>query len=68
MTPKQVEALLRRQHTITPAELCATRILPLCQTAIYDAIRRGDIESISCGWKKAIPTAPLRRKLGLTGG
>ena len=64
MTPNEIRELLSRP-TITPAELIASGILPLRKNAVYAAIQRGDIESISLGHKKAVITAPLRRKLGL---
>jgi hypothetical protein len=64
MTPNEVRELLSRP-TITPAELIASGILPLRRNGIYDAIKRGDIEVINLGHRKAVITAPLRRKLGL---
>jgi hypothetical protein len=64
MTPNEIRELLNRP-TITPAELIASGILPLRRNGIYDAIKRGDIEVISLGHRKAVITAPLRRKLGL---
>ncbi|MBR0907014.1 hypothetical protein [Bradyrhizobium liaoningense] len=64
MTPTEVQELLSRP-TITPAELIASGILPLKRNGIYDAIKRGDIEVIDLGHRKAVITAPLRRKLGL---
>lgn len=64
MTPNQIKELLSRP-TITPAELIASGILPLKRNGIYDAIKRGEIEVLDLGHKKAVITAPLRRKLGL---
>ena len=64
MTPNEIRELLSRP-TITPAELIASGILPLRRNGIYDAIKRGDIEVIDLGHRKAVITAPLRRKLGL---
>jgi hypothetical protein len=64
MTPNEIRELLSRP-TITPAELIASGILPLRRNGIYDAIKRGDIEVINLGHRKAVITAPLRRKLGL---
>ncbi|MFB9262272.1 hypothetical protein ACFFWD_03670 [Bradyrhizobium erythrophlei] len=61
---EQVTALLS-QFTITPDELYQAKILPLSRNGIYEAIRRGELEVIELGKKKAIVTAPLRRKLGL---
>ena len=67
MTTKEIEALLARP-TITPDELYRSRVLPLTRNGVYEAIRRGEIEVLEYGRKKAIITAPLRRKLGMEGG
>jgi len=46
----------------------AARLLGVSRNGAYEAVRRGDIESIKIGSKMIrIPTAPLRRKLGLEG-
>lgn len=37
----------------------------LCRNASYDAARRGDIPTIPMGRLKKVPTALLRKKLGL---
>jgi hypothetical protein len=66
MTPKEIRQLLARP-TITPHELYLTRVLPLTRNGVYDAIKRGEIEVLEFGKKKAIVTASLRRKLGLDG-
>jgi hypothetical protein len=50
---------------VSPDELLAARILPISRNALYEALARGDIESFRIGKKIVIPTAPLRRKLGL---
>jgi hypothetical protein len=67
MTPSEIKDLLSRP-TITPAELIASGIFPLRKNAVYAAIKRGEIDVIEVGSKKAIITAPLRRKLGLEPG
>jgi hypothetical protein len=64
MTQQEITDLLRRL-TITPDELHRSGILPLGRNGIYDAIRRGDLDVIEIGKKKAIITAPLRKKLGI---
>jgi hypothetical protein len=64
MTQKEIRALLARP-TITPDELYRSRVLPLTRNGVYEAIRRGEIEVLEFGKKKAIITAPLRRKLGM---
>ncbi len=56
---------LLRLPAIPPAQ--ARRVLPLSRNAVYEAIKRGDIVSVRIGKKIVIPTAPLRRKLGLVG-
>ena len=65
MTTEDVVALLKSKPTITPDELFATGILPLSRNSLYEAIKRGDIESLAIGHKKAIVTAPLLRLLQL---
>lgn len=64
MTTEEIKELLERP-TITPAQLIASGILPLKRNGIYDAIKSGAIEAIDLGHKKAVLTAPLRKKLGL---
>jgi hypothetical protein len=64
MTKNEIEALLERP-TITPDELFRSRIYPLSRNGIYAAINRGDIAAIDVGKKKAIPTAPIRKQIGL---
>jgi hypothetical protein len=54
---------LLRRPAITPKE--ALEILPLSKNALYDGIRRGEIESIRVGKRILVLTAPLRRKLGI---
>jgi hypothetical protein len=50
---------------ITPDELHQLGVLPLCRSSIYEAVKRGEIEHLKFGKKIVIPTAPLRRKLGI---
>ena len=64
MTESEIIELLSRP-TITPDELFKARILPLTRGGIYEAIKRREIEVLEFGRRKAILTAPLRRKLGL---
>jgi hypothetical protein len=64
MTHQEIKALLGRP-TITPDELWRSGILPLCRNGIYDAIKRGELDVIALGKKKAIVTASLRKKLGI---
>lgn len=67
VTKQEIQALLENP-TITPDQLLKAKILPLSRNGIYEAIRRGDLDVIHIGKKKAIITAALRRKLGLDGG
>jgi hypothetical protein len=64
MTQQEIRELLGRL-TITPDELHQSGILPLGRNAIYEAVKRGDIAAIEIGKKKAIITAPLRKRLGM---
>jgi hypothetical protein len=64
MTKREIEELLDRP-TITPDELLRAGILPLSRNGIYEAIKRGELDAIAFGKKKAIITASLRKKLGL---
>jgi hypothetical protein len=64
MTDEEIRALLARP-TITPDQLFQSGVLPLSRNGVYGAIRRGEIDVISIGRKKAVITASLRRKLGL---
>ena len=60
----EIEALLA-SPTISPEQLYLARILPLSRNGVYEAIKRGEIEAVEYGRKKAILTAPLRKKLGI---
>ena len=64
MAPDEVRELLKRP-TITPDELLLSGIFPASRNGIYAAIKRGEIETISIGRKKAVVTAALRKKLGM---
>lgn len=50
---------------ITPAE--ALKVLPLSRNGLYEAIRRGDLQTVKIGNKILVPTGPLRRQLGIEG-
>jgi hypothetical protein len=64
MTQQEIRELLGRL-TITPDELHQSGILPVGRNGIYEAIKRGDLAAIEIGKKKAIITAPLRKRLGM---
>jgi excisionase family DNA binding protein len=51
------------QPTVTVSE--AGQILGLSRNGTYEAVRRGDLEVMKFGKRIIVPTAPLRRKLGL---
>lgn len=59
---KEIEALLSRPTTTVEN---AGRILGTGRNATYEAVRKGEIESIRVGRRMLVLTAPLRRKLGL---
>lgn len=44
------------------------KALGLSRASTYEAVRRGDIPSIRVGGRVLVPTAGLRRMLGLDGG
>lgn len=66
MSPDEVKKLLEKP-TITPQELFDSKMLPGSRNHVYDAIRDGSIQSFRTGKLIVIPTAPLRRKLGMGG-
>jgi len=43
----------------------AARVLGIGRNLAYEAVRRGEIQSIAVGKRRVVPTAPLRRQLGL---
>lgn len=59
-----IELALSRP-AISPEDVYKLRLMPLSRNGVYDACRRGDIECFRVGKRIVIPTAPLRRKLGL---
>ena len=63
MDPKKRKLL--DKLTITVDE--AGEILDIGRNSAYEAVRRGDIESFRTGKLIHVPTAPLRRKLGIDG-
>jgi hypothetical protein len=64
MTKQEIAKLLS-QPTITPDQLAASGIFPISRNGIYEAIKRGDLQVVTLGRKKAIITAPLRKQLGI---
>ena len=59
-----VEELLKRP-TISAEQLYKANLIPVSRNSIYDACVSGEIESFRIGRRIVIPTAPLRKKLGL---
>jgi hypothetical protein len=62
--PQDAEQILRRP-SISPDELYKLHLMPVSRNSIYDACHKGEIECFRVGKKIIIPTAPLRRKLGI---
>lgn len=68
MTDKQSNPQILNRASISPAELYEAGILPLSRGAIYCACNNGEIECTRIGKRIVIPTAPLRRMLGIPSG
>lgn len=51
--------------SISPDQLFEAKVMPLSRNLIYAACNTGEIECFRVGRKIVIPTAPLRRKLGI---
>jgi hypothetical protein len=66
MRAAKIKAALQRPG-ISPDELHELGILPVGRNSIYDACNSGQIECFRIGKKIIIPTAPLRKRLGLAG-
>jgi hypothetical protein len=54
-----------RRPTISPEELYRLHVMPVGRNGVYDACNSGEVENFRRGKKIVIPTAPLRRKLGM---
>jgi hypothetical protein len=55
---------IRNSASVSGDEL--TQVFPIGRNAAYEMVRRGQVETIRAGKKrKLVPTAPLRRKLGM---
>lgn len=65
MRPVEIKQLLSNP-TITPEELYRSGILKISRNRVYEATKNKVVASIKVGGKKIIiPTAPLRRQLGI---
>jgi hypothetical protein len=62
--PSKAELLLRKP-TVTAAELHETKVYPVSLNGIYAGCASGEIECYRIGKKLVIPTAPIRRKIGM---
>jgi hypothetical protein len=49
----------------TTSVVDAGRVLGLSRNVAYEAVQRGEIESLKYGKRIVVLTAPLRRKLGM---
>ena len=56
---------LLNKPTITPDELFRSGVYPLGRNGIFNAIHRGEIAGFKIGKRFIIPTAPLKKLLGL---
>jgi len=61
---KQIRQQIMTQLTV-PLWPTAGRALGLGRSATYAGAKNGDIETLDIGHKKPVPTAFLRKKLGL---
>jgi hypothetical protein len=64
---KESDDILNRPG-ISPDQLYRAHLMPLSRNLIYAACNTGEIECFRVGKKIIIPTAPLRRKLGIQAG
>jgi hypothetical protein len=62
--PLTAQEMLQRPG-ISPDELYLLNLMPVSRNGIYSACSRGEIECFRIGRRIIIPTAPLRRKLGI---
>jgi hypothetical protein len=62
---KPVTADVLERPGISPEELFDLGLMPGSRNGIYAACNRGDIECFRMGRRIIIPTAPLKRKLGI---
>lgn len=61
---EKLEKLLAEHATVSPEQLYETGSFGGRNT-VYDSCTKGEIECFRMGKRIFIPTAPLRRKLGL---
>jgi hypothetical protein len=58
----KIAALLKKTPLTVPQ---AGEVFGLPRNSAYEAAKRGDFEVVKFGKRMVVPTAPLRRKLGL---
>jgi hypothetical protein len=58
-----IENLLRHPTISVPD--CGMKVFGLSRNGSYDAAKRGDFQTINLGKRIVVPTAPLRRMLGM---
>jgi hypothetical protein len=66
MVDKDLKRMLA-EHLVVPVEI-AGRAFGLSRGSAYQAVRTGQIPSVKIGGKFVVPTAPLRKMLGIDGG
>jgi hypothetical protein len=66
MTQDEVKVLLDKP-TITPEELYLSGVLQSSRNRVYQAINEGLVPSFRVGKRIVIPTAALRRLIGMAG-
>jgi hypothetical protein len=62
----EIKRALMEKVSVPPQ--IAGKAFGLGRNASYAAVKNGDLPSIRIGNKIAVPTAPLRRKLGIEDG
>jgi hypothetical protein len=63
---EEIERALKEKVSV-PVEL-AGKAFGLCRHSAYAAVKKGEIPSVKIGGKIAVPTAPLRKMLGIESG
>jgi hypothetical protein len=64
ITDEQIRAAILNDLTV-PLWPHVGRALGVSRNPVYEAARRGEIETIRIGGRISCPTAPLRKMLGL---
>jgi len=65
MSACEDQARILAQASISPEQLLRSGLLPLSRGSIYEACASGEIECFKIGKRIVIPTAPLKRRLGI---